>query len=257
MKQAETDLSAGASPLTLAEWIDEACDRFEAQWRAGAAPRIELYLDEISVPGRPVAPPRACSPRQVRALRRPLAGSSCLCSPSTRKIPDGRGRVRWRFGGHPGGRDADRRRCDLGLSPGPTHGRRRRPADDSRLRDPAGDRPRRDGNHLPGPPDPRRPARRFEDDLDATTMAAPTTCSASASKRRRSRDSTIPTSSRSTKSAQGTRVARLSRWNTSRAEAWPIRCAAGRPHPVRRRPWSRPWPTPSTPPTRPASSTGT
>jgi tetratricopeptide (TPR) repeat protein len=33
-------------PLTLANYIDQACDRYEAQWKAGARPRIEVFLAE-------------------------------------------------------------------------------------------------------------------------------------------------------------------------------------------------------------------
>jgi serine/threonine-protein kinase len=39
-------------PLSLAEWVDEACDRFEGAWRAGQRPRIEDYLVEAPEPAR-------------------------------------------------------------------------------------------------------------------------------------------------------------------------------------------------------------
>ena len=37
----------------LARQIDEACDRFEADWKAGRRPRIEDYLAGVPGPGRP------------------------------------------------------------------------------------------------------------------------------------------------------------------------------------------------------------
>ena len=40
-------------PATLAGLVDRACDRFEADWRAGRRPRIEEYLDGAPEPGRP------------------------------------------------------------------------------------------------------------------------------------------------------------------------------------------------------------
>src|SRR3954447_15696193 len=42
----------GPSP-TLVARIDEACDRFEAAWKAGPPPRLEDYLDAAPVPERP------------------------------------------------------------------------------------------------------------------------------------------------------------------------------------------------------------
>ena len=41
------------SPPTLARRVDEACDRFEAAWKAGRRPRIEDSLAEVPEPGRP------------------------------------------------------------------------------------------------------------------------------------------------------------------------------------------------------------
>src|SRR5690348_13089397 len=38
---------------TLEARIDEACDRFEAAWKAGPPPRIEDYLDAAPVAERP------------------------------------------------------------------------------------------------------------------------------------------------------------------------------------------------------------
>src|SRR5262245_49009686 len=39
-------------PFTLAERINRACDRFEADWRAGGRPRIEDHLAEVTGPER-------------------------------------------------------------------------------------------------------------------------------------------------------------------------------------------------------------
>ena len=48
-------MSAGSSPnessAILAE-VDAACDRFEAEWRAGARPQIRAYLGRASKPAR-------------------------------------------------------------------------------------------------------------------------------------------------------------------------------------------------------------
>ncbi len=38
----------------VAENIDEACDRFEREWKSGNAPRIENYLDEAEAEQRDV-----------------------------------------------------------------------------------------------------------------------------------------------------------------------------------------------------------
>jgi hypothetical protein len=35
------------SPAAVARRIDQACDRFEKDWRAGAAPRIEEFVAEL------------------------------------------------------------------------------------------------------------------------------------------------------------------------------------------------------------------
>jgi predicted Ser/Thr protein kinase len=42
----------GFLPLSLAKRVDEACDRFEASWRAKQRPCIENYLAEVSFPER-------------------------------------------------------------------------------------------------------------------------------------------------------------------------------------------------------------
>ena len=59
----------------IARDVDEACDRFEAAWRAGAAPRIEEYLAEVEAADR------------VALLRRLLG-----LAPKTARLvlPDGR-----------------------------------------------------------------------------------------------------------------------------------------------------------------------
>jgi hypothetical protein len=43
----------GDRPLRTSERIDEVCDRFEAAWRAGQAPRIDDYLDQTQELDRP------------------------------------------------------------------------------------------------------------------------------------------------------------------------------------------------------------
>jgi WD40 repeat protein/serine/threonine protein kinase len=40
--------------LELARQVDQVCDRFEEAWLAGARPRIESFLNEVSATGRPV-----------------------------------------------------------------------------------------------------------------------------------------------------------------------------------------------------------
>src|SRR5437764_122729 len=40
-------------PLTVGARIEEACDRFEAAWKAGPAPRLEDYLGAIDASARP------------------------------------------------------------------------------------------------------------------------------------------------------------------------------------------------------------
>src|SRR5262249_34964881 len=43
----------GSLPLSVAERLDRACDRFEADFRAGRRPRVEDYLGEVAEPERP------------------------------------------------------------------------------------------------------------------------------------------------------------------------------------------------------------
>jgi formylglycine-generating enzyme required for sulfatase activity/tRNA A-37 threonylcarbamoyl transferase component Bud32 len=50
MSSSRSDPSAW--PAELALQVEEACNRFEAAWRAGDRPRIEAYLGETSEPGR-------------------------------------------------------------------------------------------------------------------------------------------------------------------------------------------------------------
>jgi serine/threonine protein kinase/tetratricopeptide (TPR) repeat protein len=53
--------------------IDEACDRFEAAWRAGAEPQVEDFIDELTEPARSVL--RDELHALERALRRSAEGS--------------------------------------------------------------------------------------------------------------------------------------------------------------------------------------
>ena len=46
--------ASGSLPLTLAGRIDRACDRYEADWKAGRRPRIEAYLADTPEPDRSV-----------------------------------------------------------------------------------------------------------------------------------------------------------------------------------------------------------
>src|SRR5262245_33667675 len=39
--------------LGLERRIDECCDRYEAAWKAGQSPQMEVYLDEFSASVRP------------------------------------------------------------------------------------------------------------------------------------------------------------------------------------------------------------
>src|SRR5262245_28182953 len=43
----------GDLPPTVMAWIDDACDRFEADWTAGRRPRIEEVLETEPEPWRP------------------------------------------------------------------------------------------------------------------------------------------------------------------------------------------------------------
>jgi WD40 repeat protein/tRNA A-37 threonylcarbamoyl transferase component Bud32 len=43
----------GSLPLTLAGRVDRACDRYEAEWKAGRRPRIESFLPDAPEPERP------------------------------------------------------------------------------------------------------------------------------------------------------------------------------------------------------------
>jgi CubicO group peptidase (beta-lactamase class C family)/tetratricopeptide (TPR) repeat protein len=62
-----SDASFDALDLDLALRIDELCQRFEADWRAGGQPRVDDYLAEIAEPGR-------------KALRAELADLECELS---------------------------------------------------------------------------------------------------------------------------------------------------------------------------------
>jgi serine/threonine protein kinase len=42
-----------SSPLSLEKRVDDACDRFEAAWRAGQRPRLEEYLADVPRPDQP------------------------------------------------------------------------------------------------------------------------------------------------------------------------------------------------------------
>ncbi len=46
-------MTARTAPLALALDVNAACDRFEADWRAGRSPRIEAFLGAFPEPGRP------------------------------------------------------------------------------------------------------------------------------------------------------------------------------------------------------------
>src|SRR3954453_4841896 len=43
----------GPLPLSLDRVVDQVCDRFEDDWKAGRQPRIEQYLGEVPPPARP------------------------------------------------------------------------------------------------------------------------------------------------------------------------------------------------------------
>jgi serine/threonine-protein kinase len=49
----ESSPGSGALPLTLAGRVDAACDRFEADWKAGRRPRIDAYLADAAESERP------------------------------------------------------------------------------------------------------------------------------------------------------------------------------------------------------------
>jgi hypothetical protein len=44
----------GTLPLALVHSVDRACNRFEAEWRAGRRPVIERFLDESAGPELPM-----------------------------------------------------------------------------------------------------------------------------------------------------------------------------------------------------------
>src|SRR5262249_47838812 len=49
-----TRLDRESLPPSVVQRIDEACDQFEAAWRAGQQPCIEAYLGDMAEPGRSV-----------------------------------------------------------------------------------------------------------------------------------------------------------------------------------------------------------
>ena len=68
----------GGLDIELARRIDEACRRFEADWRERRRPRIEEYLVDVSLEGRPAL--RA----ELEALERELGQADQTSSPCGR-----------------------------------------------------------------------------------------------------------------------------------------------------------------------------
>ncbi len=52
MMTGDTSANFETLSLTDAEWVDQACDRFEKAWRGGEWPCIEAYLDAVPATGR-------------------------------------------------------------------------------------------------------------------------------------------------------------------------------------------------------------
>ena len=68
------DFDFSTLPLSLVRRVDRACDRFEAEWRAGGRPAIELYLAEASSPEQPVLlRPGGVTVEELTALLGPIA----------------------------------------------------------------------------------------------------------------------------------------------------------------------------------------
>ena len=89
----------GDRPARPSERVDELCDRFEAAWRAGAAPRIEDYLAEVE------AADRAALLRELVALERELRrkrGERPEAQEYLDRFPEHAGVVRAAFGAAPG-----------------------------------------------------------------------------------------------------------------------------------------------------------
>ncbi len=68
---------AASLSATQAEELDRACDRFEAEWRAGGRPRIEDRLVGVAGPERTRAGPRAAGDRAALAAPGRRAAGPC------------------------------------------------------------------------------------------------------------------------------------------------------------------------------------
>ena len=162
-------------PLNVIEQIDRACDDFEAAWRGGRLPRLESYLIDASVLERSSllrelivtevelrrAAGEAPTPADVRVAipsRHPGSGRGLLRQRDVVGSLDyPMVRPRPRFGSEPPTETtADDRHATSVFDPD-------NPSD-SRLRNPRGTGPRRDGGRLPGPAGQPQPARRAQDD---------------------------------------------------------------------------------------------
>ena len=226
--------------------VDDACDRFEAAWRAGLRPEIEDFLVEATDPGYPVR-------------LRYLLAVELDYRRSLGETPDSSG-YRRRFPGHEGLIDGSSRGSPGGSSPRPrrtwrpstcppdgtgrvrrtSRARRRTPSRTSRAARScpswaaagwgSSTRPARSGSTAFAPED--RPARQ------AYRRRGPP---ASWRRPRPSPGSGTPTSCRSTTSAS-TRAWPTSRWSTSKGAASPDGSTALPGHPSPRSGWSRPGP---------------
>jgi hypothetical protein len=89
----------GDRPARPSERVDELCDRFEAAWRTGAAPRIEDFLAEVE------AGDCAALLRELVALERELrrkSGERPEAQEYRDRFPEYGGAVRAAFGAAPG-----------------------------------------------------------------------------------------------------------------------------------------------------------
>ena len=152
--------------------VDEACDRFEAAWRAGNRPRIEDFLGDTTDPGYPVLL------RYLLAVEldyRGGLGETPESSEYRRRFPGHEGLIDSVFARFAGrfkraDRDGPGDHRPAGRTGRDEFGVRREPGggrlpEHPGLRDPLRAGPRRDGGRLQGPPDPAQPPLRLEDRL--------------------------------------------------------------------------------------------
>jgi serine/threonine-protein kinase len=113
MRDGHVSQAAGGRPARTFERVDEACDHFEAAWRAGAAPRIEDYLAAAREDERPaLLGEQVALERELRRRRGERPGVEEYLA----RFPGHAGVVRAAFGAppEPGGGPAPRPSEDTG-----------------------------------------------------------------------------------------------------------------------------------------------